>query len=237
MTAIVSIYVSGLGFAVGADGLRTDARTGATVAEDARKIFVIEGDGIRLIYAWAGASSLFLGDGREFSFLDESANIGNALAINKPESIEEYVRQFAVGMYSRLQALRLPDGRLSHSPDAFPREEIAHILFVGYYNGKPYRTGVRFSQSNSLLQSPFMDELIESPDNFDVFSGSEVILEQFQPMTTPESLQEAADLIRKYIQACIDSRSKYSDCMTIGGQVHVATVTPEEFKWVIPPID
>ena len=62
MTAIVSTYVSGLGFAVGADGLRTDARTGVTVVENARKIFVIEDDGIQLIHAWAGAGFSVLGE-------------------------------------------------------------------------------------------------------------------------------------------------------------------------------
>jgi hypothetical protein len=116
-----------------------------------------------------------------------------------------------------------------------PREEIAHVLLVGYYNGKPYRTGVKFSHRNLMLQPPFVDDIIESPDNFDVLTGSDVILQQFQPMVAPESLQEAAELIRRYIQACVDNRSNHADCATIGGRVHVATVTTERFAWIVPP--
>jgi hypothetical protein len=100
MTAIVSTYVPGQGFAVGADSLRIDAKTGVVVTENARKIFLIEGHGLRLVYAWAGASSLFLGDGQEFSFVDESANIGNAIATDKPESMGQYVGQFAARIHT-----------------------------------------------------------------------------------------------------------------------------------------
>jgi hypothetical protein len=236
MTAIVSTYVPGMGFVVGADGLRTDAKTGAVVTDKAKKIFSIESDGVHLAYAWVGGVSLFSGSGQEFSFLEESATIGNSLAINKPESIEEYVHQFAAKMYDKLQTIRLPDGRLSNNRDALPHKEIAHVLLVGYYNGKPYRGGVSFSQKNLLLQPPFMDEIIESPDNFAVFSGSDTVLQKFQPMAAPETLQEAAELIRNYIQACVDNRSNYADCATIGGRVHVATVTPKRFAWVAPPV-
>ena len=48
MTAIVSTYVPGMGFVVGADGLRTDAKTGAVVTDKAKKIFSIESDGVHL---------------------------------------------------------------------------------------------------------------------------------------------------------------------------------------------
>jgi hypothetical protein len=235
MTAIVSTYVSGLGFAVGADGLRLDAGKGTTVTENARKVFFIEGAGIRLIYAWAGMSSLIFGHDQEFSFLDETALIGNAIAAHKPESIDSYTQQFGLEMQRRLRTFCLPGGRLSNNPNALPREEIAHVLLVGYYNGKPYRTGIRFLQKNLQLQAPFMDELIESPDNFDIFSGSDVILKQFEPIAAPESLQEAAELIRRYIQTCAENRCNYGDCATIGGRVHVATVTPKRFEWAIPP--
>jgi hypothetical protein len=233
MSAVVSTYVPGKGFAVGADGLRAEG-TGRVVTENARKIFLIESAGLRLIHAWVGASSLWLRE-RRFSFVDECATIGNELALSKPESIENYVNAFAVKMYKKLQTICLPDGRLADSPDVLPLEEIARVLIVGYYDGKPYRTGVTFSHKHLRLQTPFMDELIESPDSFNIFSGSAVILNQLQPIMAPESLEEAAELIRKYIQACVDNRNNYADCATFGGQVHVATITPERFEWYIPP--
>jgi hypothetical protein len=233
MTAIVSTYVPGQGFAVGADSLRIDAKTGVVVTENARKIFLIEGHGLRLVYAWAGASSLFLGDGQEFSFVDESANIGNAIATDKPESMGQYVGQFAARIHTRLRTICLPYGRLSDNPETLPRERIASDLLVGYYNGEPYRAEVSFSHRNLLLQEPTTDALCEAPDNFAIFSGSDVILQQFQPMEAPESLEEAGELIRRYIQVCIDNRNKYADCATFGGRVQVATVTKDKFEWIV----
>lgn len=236
MTAIVSTYVPEQGFVIGSDTLRTDAKTGGIITNNARKIFSIEDDLIRLAYAWAGASSLFYGCGQEFSFLDESEDIGKGIATNESTSIEEYTNQFARNMYERLQSICLPDGRLSDDPNVLQLEEIAHVLLVGYYTGKPYRTGIRFSHKNLKLQSPFRDEIIESPDTFDVLSGSSLVLKQFQPMMPPKTLEGAAELIRRYIQACIDNQNTYSDCKTIGGRVCIATITVEGFRWTIPPL-
>jgi len=92
---------------------------------------------------------------------------------------------------------------------------------------------VSFSHRNLLLQEPTIDALCEAPDNFAIFSGSDVILQQFQPMEAPESLEEAGELIRRYIQVCIDNRNKYADCATFGGRVQVATVTKDKFEWIV----
>jgi hypothetical protein len=235
MTAIVSTYVPGEGFVVGADGLRTDAQTRVTVTDKARKIFFIKGEGIRLIYAWAGATSLLGGCGLEFNILAESAVIGAHLAANKPESIDGFVQQFAVRMYKKLKTICLPNGQLSNNPAIFPSQTIARVLFVGYYDEKPYQTALRFSHKDAVLQSPFMEDLIESPDDFNVFSGSAVVLEQLQPMEAPETLDDAAELIQKYLQTCIDNRANYVDCSSFGGNVQIATVTSQDFTWVIPP--
>jgi hypothetical protein len=56
-------------------------------------------------------------------------------------------------------------------------------------------------------------------------------------MMAPESLQEAAELVQKYVQSCVDNRTKYADYSTFGGRVHVATITPDGFNWVVPPSD
>jgi hypothetical protein len=236
MTAVVSMFLRDKGFVIGADGLRTDAKTGAIITDKARKIFSIEGDRVRLAYAWVGSSSILYGDGVEFSFIDESANIGSELATEKPVSIDEYVRKFALKMHKKLRAICLPDGRLCDHPETMPREEIAQVLIIGYYNGKPYQTGVRFSHKNLVLQSPYMDELIQSPEEQLSGSGSETVLEQFKPIPASETLDEAVRWIRKYIQACIDSRNKYDDCAEIGGHIHIAIITPEKFEWAIPPL-
>jgi hypothetical protein len=235
MTAIVSTYVPEQGFVIGADGLRTDANSGEIVTENATKIFSIAGNGVQLAYAWAGASSLWFGE-REFNFLKESENIRKELSVYKPESIDDYAQEFAVRMHQELRAVCLPDGRLSLSGSVLPNEDIAHVLLVGYYNGKPYRTGVRFSHKNLFLQAPFRDEIIESPSTFHVFSGSDVILQKSQPLGEPNSLEEAANLIQRYIQSCVDNRDNFSDCSTIGGHVHVATLTAERFEWAISPL-
>lgn len=232
MTAIVSTYVPELGFVIGADGLRTDANSGEIVTENATKIVSISGKGVQLACAWAGASSLWSGE-REFNFLTESESVGKELLVNKPPSIGEFAEEFALRMYKKLRTLCLPDGRLSES--VLPREEVSHVLLVGYYDGIPVRTGVKFSHKNSMLQSPFIDEIIQAPDDFHVFSGSDVILQKSQPMGEPNSLAEAANLIQRYIQECVDNRNNFSDCSTIGGHVHVATITAERFEWVVPP--
>jgi len=139
MTAIVSTYVPEQGFAVGADSLRIDAKTGVVVTENARKIFLIEGHGLRLVYAMGWREFAVFGGRTRVSFVDESANIGNAIATDKPESMGQYVGQFAARIHTRLRTICLPYGRLSDNPETLPRERIASDLLVGYYNGEPYR--------------------------------------------------------------------------------------------------
>jgi hypothetical protein len=56
-------------------------------------------------------------------------------------------------------------------------------------------------------------------------SGSAVVLEQLQPMEAPETLDDAAELIQKYLHTCIDNRANYVDCSSFGGNVQIATVT------------
>jgi hypothetical protein len=231
MTAIVSTYVLEQGFVIGSDGLRIDANSQHPITNQAKKIFLIEADGVRLAYGWAGATRLLFGDGTHFDFIDESAKIADLMLVNRPESIEAFTDNFALEMCRQLRLRISLDGRLSENASALPKKEIAKVLFVGYYNGKPYRTGASFLHTASYLQAPYRHEIIEAPTrDFNIFNGSADTWEEFKTFAAqPESLEEASTLIRKYIQACIDNQDKYEDCKGIGGHIHIMSLTPEKF--------
>lgn len=241
MTAIADTYVSSQGFAIGADGLRVDARSGTTITETAEKIFSIEASNLTFAYAWAGATHMIRDNGPDFDLLGESKFILQSVANARPNSMQtafvsmgEYVGEFVDQLYTRLRTICLPDGRLSANPDILPRNDIARMLLVGYLNEEPYRAIITVSHRDLFLLKPRVDEIVKAPDDFNMFSGSpKVYYEEFaSTLEEPASLTEAASLIRRYIQACIDRRDREPECKHIGGRIRLAFVTPRKVEFI-----
>ncbi len=236
-TAIVSAYTPE-GFVIGADGLRREGRTRNPVSETATKIFSIEDDDKILAHAWAGATNLFNLEGKSFfDVLRESAKVGKILASPHIDGFAEYVGLFMDTVHQRLLSANTGD-RLSGDLNLFPKgEEVARVLFVGYFNGIPYRAQSAIVHRDYVLIGPRLSEFRQAPVDFNVFSGSAVMLEKFKPRLTdaPNTLSQAATLVRDYIQTCIDNQHD-RECEDIGGHIHIAAVTPKHFEWITAPI-
>jgi len=238
VTAIVSAYTPE-GFVMGADGLRREGCTRTVVSEKARKIFCTETGNAVLSYAWAGATNLFGSEEKSiFDFLQESAEAARTLASAHVVQFRDYVNRFGEIVYQRL--LFANEGnKLEGNVNLLPKgEEIARILFVGYFRGVPYRAQSAICRRGAVLIGANLRELRQAPVDFNVFSGSRVMLEKFQRRLTdaPETLGQATALIRDYIQGCIDNRNQDKECEDIGGHIHIASITSRGFRWIIPPI-
>jgi hypothetical protein len=239
-TAIVSVYTPE-GFVIGADGLRREAGTGAVVTKTARKIFFARASNAVLAYAWAGQPILnlltSLGSSY-FDFLPVSAQIANFMESAPIHSFEEYVKRFLETFYQRL--LSANDGeKLTGDLDILPKAElIARVLFVGYFEGLPYRAEGSIRRRQDVLIEPDV-EARTAPRDFKVFSGSKLMAQKFAfaPPCAPDSLHRASALVHEYIQRCIDNPEQDAECESIGGHIHIAEVTPRGYKWRVPPMD
>jgi len=130
---------------------------------------------------------------------------------------------------------------------------IAKVMLIGYYSDVGCVAEIDFRHDNQTLLEPVLTKELVGPTNFEVFSGSKFIANRifnskdpkFLKYRTvsvkkgmpPATLSEATELVRNYIQACIDNQSRDDECRQIGGQPHVATISPEHgFEWVTPPL-
>ena len=233
MTAIACAYTPE-GFVVGADGLRTDARTGQEVTNDAQKIFPISHPNFRGIHAWAGSSWLFSLDGCPFIFSEEVQHLMKDSSRVAIDSVSDYVMNLGSGIYQRL--LTFNCGAVIRDTKLASKNEIARGLFVGYVGSRAWRVQISFPYQNGLLLPPVLAEICENPPNFCIFSGSALSWRDLQPhVSEPQSLEEAAELVRTYIQFCADKRHEYGDCKNIGGHIHIAAITPEKTGWIDQP--
>jgi hypothetical protein len=140
-------------------------------------------------------------------------------------SLEEYAGRFARVFNSRL----LFHNGVFQIPGRGPKgTEIARVLFVGYVNGRASRVEFSFFCENGITRTQMSDAKLAFGDfEFKVFSGSPEVLDTTN-LEECTSLNGCRDAIRRYIQ-----KSASSD---IGGHTHIATVTPEKFEWIVPPV-
>ena len=236
-TGIVSAHVSGQGFVIGADGLRQDAR-GAVISLSARKIFAIEGRELLLAYAWAGHTNLLDSKNNTiFNFVEESAKIGEIVEAQCTDRFSVFVSKFADLLYHALYIANKGD----KVPDRFPAQnaQVARALLVGYFRGSPCRAQVEFRCRDHVLTKPHLMELHENnvPVDFNIFSGSAKSFDDYRSkIVEPLSLRAAADLVCWYLELCIANQRQFDDCKNIGGHIHIATMTPNNFEWTVAPI-
>lgn len=234
MTAIASAYAPG-GFSIGADGLRRDA-SGQVVTWNAQKLFPIHHKDFVGAYAWTGATSMFYADREPFHFIDESERAGQDMAAISIPSIADYVGRLADAVHTRL--LIHNDGdRIPNLRELANEDNVVSGLFLGYVSGEPFRAQVVFGHRNDDVLPPKLTEIVKAPANFGIFSGSNSVWLDMKPTATqPESLSDAVACVRSYLRACVDNRDHYADCVKFGGHVHLASVTPDGFSWIDPPI-
>lgn len=234
MTVIACAYTSE-GFVIGADGLRVDPRTGQDVTSTAQKIFSIAHPDFHGVHAWAGASWLFSLGKEPFVVSEEARSAIKEFSGSPMPSLIAYVTRIGIRIYKRLLAYN--HGTKWLNPDLVSQNnEIFGGMFVGYIDDRAWMVQISFPCINGTLLPPILNKVCEAPTEFIMFSASKSAWDDMQHTTSaPESLVEAAEVVRKYVQLCIDKRYEYEDCKNMGGYIHMAAVAPEKFYWVIPP--
>jgi hypothetical protein len=230
-TAIVSVYTSD-GFIIGADGLRKNT-DGSDVTKTARKIFLFESEITRLAYAWSGTTQVFDSNNQSvFDFMGVSEPILRIADLLGGIDFAAFVNIFRrMLLVTLLQSRLTNNGRIVGT---YPEDEIAGVLFVGYFNQQPCMAEIMVCHQNLLLLEPTIKTLvIPAKPNCNIFSGSKS-LNRAWPKCKARSGAEAIDFVRKYIQACADSSE--ADCDDIGGHIHIGQITPEGFTWIDPPV-
>ncbi len=239
MTAIVCSYVTE-GFVIGADGLRQDFYD--TITDHAQKIFPVEQSNLTIAYAWAGSTRLEYADRAHFDFIEET--VPAMARLRTGISAEQFARELASGLVERVNA---HNGDTPIPMIGRRANEIVRGLFVGYWNNDPFRTEVSFLQENGVVVADVDTIQLKFPD-FRVFSGSQIVLDETD-VDRCTSLNRCVDTVREYIQQCAaNTIDPY--CKSIGGHIHIATITPEKFslcplnkykkppnfRWIVPPI-
>jgi hypothetical protein len=65
------------------------------------------------------------------------------------------------------------------------------------------------------------------------FAGYTVTINQYS------NLREAERYVKGYIEACSSAKALEMDpeiCKKIGGHIHIAEITPDGFRWRVPPL-
>jgi hypothetical protein len=253
MTAIAWMWAP-CGFALAADGryrLHNSDSYQATKIEQSeteQKIFNFRFKGRDMAYALTGAVS---SEPKTFNLTTEMTNSVTAISEKGCQSIYDLLCRLSDRLKGAfLQAQK--DGRLGRfRADANVAENdgafgISSVYFAGYFSKKkPSFANLRLSHREQVLCEPSLR--FETPPEHHWYVGSEKISQLLfegkderlakyhRPLHRDSSIQDAIAAAKGYIEACSDPIAVTIDpnCLSIGGRVHVATITRQYgFKWV-----
>ena len=209
------------GFAIAADGLQI-INSAPRSLEHAQKIFATPFANLTgFAFAWAGATSFGFESGKHADFRKITEGVMEEVLEDAFEDEPEaYFNMVARRIFCELPA----DVRLSRQPEA-------DVLFAGFLTGRPLWAEINFPHDETNFLPPSLTKLQCSPRQFNVFVGSDIVAAQMHVSSLqPKNLSEAAQMVRRYAQTCVDNNQSISDCKSFGGHVHVATVTLEGFS-------
>jgi hypothetical protein len=262
MTAIAIPYTS-FGFAIAADGRQRwadqftrDNLVRAAESDSVQKIFEIKRKDAAFAYTLSGDVA-----SRDRSF-DLAIELQNQLA-----QIQRHrfftARRFIETLSGRLESavhLAMRQGRAEEYP-------ACEITLAGYFRGQPRLVNIQFQRHGGGLRC--WNVIRKPPPGLCFYTGSHLIAnlvsqgdERFAqfcpPLDEKASLQAAVEHATGYIQASSSALARQLDpeCDSIGGRIHVATVTPPirslkariwrwitrrpapqtGFQWIRPPL-
>jgi hypothetical protein len=222
VTAIATVHTSG-SFVIGADGRRFDSKTNTVETDKARKIFWFQSDLIRLAYAWTGSTQASDQNGTVYDLLPATEQAIPVAAKLAGSNFAVFVSELC-----RILAGKLPTDMIN-----MPQEELARVILVGYFRAQAFTVQIQaLYPATTLLVHP----TVQFPAQFHrtIFSGA---LSVYPPYADrkPQTSAEAISFVHQYIQECVSSSNP--DCAGIGGHVHITEITPQEIRWIIPPLD
>jgi hypothetical protein len=253
MTAIASLYVPA-GFVMAADGrCKSDNPAVSTEfeTEEAQKLFPIQDENRAFVYSLIGFAGT--NDGK-FKVVDEMRRVAMTLSNQRFDECESYIRKFCYHLQRILTKARR-DGRISEFPpnEHLPlerRNNIFRLLIVGYFKQKPWQFEIRFVHDEKHRVHFLVDDASQLNQVTAAITGSDIVAHAMYTDRDPrfaryakpydvDTLDQASDYVRGYIEACADPVALELDplCSGIGGHVHVAEITPlGGFKWRVAPL-
>jgi hypothetical protein len=255
-TAILRMRIP-QGFVVVADGRTTNSLMEPVEDGDAaQKIFDIGGGGHHIACSLAGAvqPSSF------FHFAKEIVRVSPDLSTRKCRNLFGYAVRLSTEVNKSLHEAKraglIKEFPTGVSPDQTPgaNEGIATVFLDAFYNGTPQRASIIFRHKDQRLLSP---DVVAEPATVGVrlVLGADAVTDLFfdssdhrfaayrteshkkGPQKDP-TLDDIGNYLKGYIAACSDPEALKLNprCAMIGGRVHIAEVTPEGFRWQIPPL-
>jgi len=228
MTAIASIYTT-QGFVVGSDSLRSK-RNGEELS--VQKIFLFNHPALNGAHAWTNAEEISRSNQPPFRFSQHTQELLAAKANGVHKCLADLVAETADELYKRLLDY-CPGGVID--PCVLSDTEVASAVFVAYLDNRPQRVNLVFPHHKGLLSNPYLKPTRPALDDFFLLAGSLRVWEDVKPPAPPASLADAIDLVTKYLNRCVEKRFDYDDCKTIGGDIHIAKVTPQKADWEFAP--
>ena len=264
-TALVHIY-SEDGLVVAADGfnfMRSDAGMERT-SECAQKIYELSGKDRHVACSLTGRVTIFnKADEKVFDFASACCDAARTVESAPARDANDLAAQILPLIQQRLTAVK-ESGKLDRYPSPMRRQvgqrgsTMVHIHLDGYFNGLPFRAGIRFFHDNQELGwEPSLHEL--NPWRKSLFYGLPTVTDlllktedlRLEKYRTPAcrfvaarqnnpdiaiSLQDAIEAARNIIGACSDPVAPEIEgeaFQRIGGHILVATITPKDgFRWV-----
>jgi hypothetical protein len=239
-TAILRYFTSS-GFIIAADGKTCNSLTGDVLSTDTQKIFQIPG--LPAAYVLYGDIGIGDDDPHTPLILDLAVEmkriLGSRTDAKPPSDLQSYGDDLAAEMQELLSASKAK-GAVFHGKQEYADGiTIARILLFGYVDGIPSEVNILFFHREQRLvrQKVYPVDLRRS--NPEVM-GSLVIEQRLfrQPQSEDVSLLRAAQEVEHYIQVCDSEEGRAADsvCLSIGGHIHVAMITPSCFHWLKPPL-
>jgi hypothetical protein len=245
MTAI-SLCCTKFGFAIAADSQSStyDAATDTYTPNDrpCTKIFRVSAPGRNLAYAMM--SNFAISEDGSFHLPKEIGK--HSATITKYSNLRDYIH--AVG-YKVTKAYRKAwkSGRFDPWKDDPEHTLIARIIFAGCVLQKPSWMQVEIHHQDGQAEMLPPQNIAPLTDGRYVLAAPEKIVDpvingpdfaQFrQPSGEGMSLQQSGELAANLIKACMTPEAIKIEpqCRNLGGRPHVATVTADEFQWLVEP--
>jgi len=246
MTAIAGNCVAG-GVIVAADG-RTRVPESPQLTDEIRlrgnleseqKIFLIQDQDKTLVYAGTGYLSS-ADDG--FSVLDEIKKQRSVLSRHPFETCRDYVQHLSIKLKAAIRdALNKKTFWIPHDDPL-----IARLLFAGFFRKEMSWVAAEFKYKEGRVKlevdrypiAPGGMIVMGVPKMWDLFRAKDArFTEYIKPLGPNSTLEEGRDCAKGFIDMCKSPLAAEIEplCLSVGGHIHVAAVTPDGFRWLIEP--
>jgi hypothetical protein len=234
MTTIGIYYRPAIGFVVAADGFSRLGLTAQT-RTDVQKIFRVPE--APMVYGVAGSSISAQG---AFDLNLQCRNAALSLQNADCRNIQDYSEQFGRKLKSAFDSAR-------------PTKDIlSYVFLAGYFRDRPSAARICLRSNNHVCDEPtgaYLTELISTgrclgigAEKLESYVGQTGHWMERYARPVPSNSTCLGDLVsfaEGFIKACSDSQALLIDpsCRQIGGHIHVAHITPDVFRWAIPPLN